>query len=265
MSHNLKKQKIFQNFNNCLKIMKKEEFDQMNKMEEEYWWHKGRRLALSKILQKYYSKSVDSFLILDFGCGTGGNFKFLSEFGKVYGVDNSKDAIDYCKSKNQLAKLIDGQNIPFQKNSIDLITVFDVLEHIDDDCAIIRECHRVLKSKKNVLITVPAYKFLWSDHDEVLGHYRRYTLKELRNKFEKNGFKTIKLNYFVTLLFPLILIYRTYRIAFSKYLDKKTSYVKFPKLLNIFFTLIMKTEVFLLNKINFPFGCSVVAIFEKKD
>ena len=245
--------------------MKKEEFDQMNEMEEKYWWHKGRRLALSKILKKYYSKSSGSLLILDFGCGTGGNFKFLSKFGKVHGVDNSKDAIAYCKSKNQSVEFINGQNIPFQKNSVDLVTAFDVLEHIDDDCAIIKEYHRVLKAKKNVLVTVPAYKFLWSDHDEILGHCRRYTLKELRDKFEKNGFKTIRLNYFVTLLFPLILIYRTYRIAFSKYLNKKTSYVMFPKLLNNFFTLIMKIEVFFLNKINFPFGCSIIAVFEKKD
>ena len=245
--------------------MKKEELEQMNKMEEAYWWHEGRRLVLSKMLQKYYSESSNPLLILDFGCGTGGNFEFLSKFGKVYGVDSSKDAIAYCKSKDQSVKFISGQDIPFQRDSVDLITTFDVLEHIDDDCATIREYHRILKAKKNVIVTVPAYKFLWSDHDEILGHCRRYTLKELRDKFEKNGFKTVRSSYFVTSFFPLILIYRMYRIAFSKYLDKKTSYVELPKSLNNFFTLIMRMEASLLGRINFPFGCSIVAIFEKED
>lgn len=245
--------------------MEKEELEQMNEMEEKYWWHEGRRFVLSKMLQKCYSKSSDPLLILDFGCGTGGNFKFLSKFGKVYGVDSSKDAIAYCRSKDQSVKLISGQDIPFQRDSVDIVTAFDVLEHIDDDCAIIREYHRVLKAKKNVIVTVPAYKFLWSDHDEILGHCRRYTLKELCNKFEKNGFKTVKSSYFITSFFPLILVYRAYRIVFSKHLNKKTSYVKLPKSLNNFFTLIIRVEAFLLNRINFPFGCSVVAIFEKED
>ena len=244
--------------------MEKEDLIQMNKFEKEYWWHVGRRYFLDKLLKKYSSDSIKNKKIVDFGCGMGGNYKFLSKYGKVVGVDSSKISIDYCKKEKQQIKLTNGVNLPFENDSIDLLTSFDALEHIKDDRAMIKEYLRVLKSGGKIFITVPAYTFMWSDHDEVLGHYRRYNVNQLKNKFDESKFTSIKTSYYVCFLFPIILIFRIYRIIFSRYLIKKTSYISLPKNLNNLLTLTIKAESFLSNKFNLPFGCSVVAVFEKK-
>lgn len=244
--------------------MTEKDYQELSALEEKYWWHIGRRFFLNKLIKKYFSVSSKDSTILDFGCGMGGNYDFLSKYGKVVGIDNSKTSIDYCKKMNQQVELFNGTRIPFWEKSINMITAFDVLEHIYDDDAIIKEYGRILNSGGKAIITVPAYKFLWSDHDEALGHYRRYTASNLRNKFESNGFKTLKISYVISFLFPSIMIYRFYRIIFSRYLTKKTSYVALPKALNSFFAMTIKLESFLLDKFNLPFGCSVVGVFEKK-
>jgi|SRR5680860_775458 len=243
--------------------MKKDDLLQMHQFEEKYWWHVGRRYFLDKLFKNYLSNSLDCPIIVDFGCGMGGNYNFLSKYGKVIGIDNSKISIDFCQKNKQNVKLIDGLNIPFQDNSVDLITAFDSLEHIKNDEEIIEEYWRTLKENGKIFVTVPAYKFMWSDHDKVLGHYHRYTKRELKDKFESKGFKMLKASYYISFLFPLILAYRLYRIIFSRFLNQKTSYIVLPKILNSFFILIIKAESFFVNRFQLPFGCSVVAIFEK--
>lgn len=242
--------------------MKEEHYQEMSDFEKKYWWHVGRRAIFFGLLNKYFSIARQK-RILDFGCGTGGNYELLNKYGEVIGVDNSQDALDhYCK-KDQNLILMKTSKIPLEDRFVDVVTAFDVLEHIENDNETVKEFYRVLKEGGKVFITVPAYNFLWSDHDEILGHYRRYGATDLKNKFEKEGFKMSKISYVVCLIFPLIFVYRIYRKVI-KNKKKKTSYVLFPKFINDIFIIIMKIEAKFIRRINLPFGCSVVAIFEKK-
>lgn len=239
------------------------EYSQMAKFEKNYWWHIGRKFILTEVLKKWINPKIKNRLIIDFGCGTGGNFEFLEKFGEVIGVDNSKIALSFCPKKN-LTQLFNGSHLPFSDNFADLITALDVLEHIDNDVSILKEHRRVLKNNGKILITVPAYRFIWSEHDEALGHRRRYIANELRNKLHQNGFKILKISYAITFVFPIILFYRLYKGIFpNNPLKPKTSYVLLPNFINTLFINFMKLESLLIGKINLPFGCSIIAFAEK--
>lgn len=243
--------------------MKETEYGQMAKFEKKYWWHVGRKFILAKILKKWAGQKTKNNLIIDFGCGTGGNFEFLERFGKVIGIDNSETALAFCSGKSA-TRLFNGNNIPFPDDSADLITTLDVLEHIDNDSEILKEHWRVLKKNGKILITVPAYRFIWSEHDEALGHRRRYIAGELKNKLRQNGFRVVKISYAVTFVFPIILFYRVYKGIFpNNPLKPKTSYVILPEFINRLFINFMKLESLLIDRISLPFGCSIIAFAEK--
>lgn len=246
--------------------MKKEEYEQMEQFEKKYWWHIGRRHILKKILQKLiFSNNGKKPLIIDFGCGTGGNFEILKKFGNVTGIDNSETAVKYCLEKKQSVRLTNNGHTPFLNGSVDLITALDVLEHIDNDIAAIKEFKRILKKNGKLIITVPAYRFLWSEHDEALGHRRRYLAYELKIKLNQTGFIVLKASYMVFFTFPIIFAYRLFRGIFPKASSKpRTSYIILPALANYFLVWTMKIESFLLNRMNLPFGCSIIIIAEKK-
>ena len=95
-------------------------------------------------------------------------------------------------------------------NSFNLITLFDVLEHIENDHNALLHLNKLLKNQQFILLTVPAFNFLWSDHDDALSHYRRYTKKTLSLVLENSGFKIIRISYFMTWIFPFIGLYIEY-------------------------------------------------------
>ena len=155
---------------------------------------------------------------MDWGCGTGANFKILKKFGTALGVDASKTAINECKSKGINNVLLINSMDTFQPiKPFDLFTSFDVLEHIQDDNKFLYGIHKFIKKDSFVLVTVPAYQFLWSSLDEVLGHKRRYNRSELISKFEHKGFNVLKASYFNTILSPIFFLVR----LFQKLRNKK--------------------------------------------
>jgi len=241
----------------------KENYDQMNKLENEYWWHVGRRFILTRLIKKYAVCFKRDLSIVDVGCGTGGNYEFLEKFGNVIGADNSVFAAEYCKKKGKPVKLISKNTLPFNDGSCDLVTLFDVLEHIERDGEMLKECLRILKKEGKVVTTVPAYRSIWSGHDEILGHYRRYSKKELKEKIEDRGFRIIKMNYCITFMFPLIFIYRLTNKRFHGKSRTNSAYFIFPKIINSLFIAILRLESYLVDKIKMPFGCSIIAVFEK--
>jgi len=175
--------------------------------ERTYWWFVGRREIINNVLNKYLPRN--NFNILDWGCGTGANFNILRKFGTVLGVDASTTAINKCKSKGINNVLLNNSLDTFQPHvSFDLFTCFDVLEHIKDDKKFIQDIHRFTKKDSFVLVTVPAYQFLWSNLDDIVGHKRRYTRSGLISIFEKNGFKVLKASYFNTILSPIFILIR---------------------------------------------------------
>ena len=229
--------------------------------EKEHWWYKGRREIISTIINKYIRKN-QKLKILDFGAGSGTNSAMLSNYGDVYVYEKDKNIQDYLKKK-------------FEKNSnifvleeinenifFDLIIASDVIEHIENDDNIIKFLYKILKVDGKILITVPAYNFLYTERDKVLGHFRRYNSNMLKKKTEKY-FKIIKLSYYNFFLFFLSLILFLFLKIF-KIKNLITSPERTPNfMINNLFCNIFKSEKFFLKYLNFPFGASIIYFARK--
>ncbi len=204
--------------------------------------------------------------ILDVGCGVGAMLKYLRPFGHVTGLDSSEEAVRICNllygegSGVKLGNLT--KEVPFEKKSFSVITLLDVIEHIDDDLEFLRTINDLLMEDGILICTVPAYPFLWGGQDILSYHKRRYWLKELREKIQASGFKIKKISYFNTLLAPFVFLIRL--VVLPKYRMKPKSDVKiYPYGLNTLLKKIFFLEKYFLRFINFPFGISVICIAQK--
>ena len=224
---------------------------------DDHWWFEGRKNIIKKILKKNFTKKIK---ILDYGAGSGVNIEMLSKFGKVDIFEPHKDTAKYLKKKfiNKKFKVL--KKVSNKKN-YDLIILADVLEHIKNDKKKIKELSLKLKKNGKILITVPAYKFLFTKKDIILGHYRRYKTNEIKNIFLDFNIK--KLSYFNSILFlPIsicLIIYKILKTDFIDSVEKKPNYF-----LNIILFSIFNLESNIINLINFPFGISIIGFFEKK-
>ena len=189
--------------------MKHEEYERMYRFEDRYWWFVARRHLITSLLGSHYERT-GRLRILDIGCGTGAMLDDLKPFGEVIGADFSPEALQFCVTRGASAGLAraDVRRLPFADESFDVVTAMDIIEHIDDDKAASSEIFRVLKPGGRLLVTVPAFPSLWSEHDEALHHFRRYTAPRLKDLFQRVGLRVDKLSYTVTTLFPLIWVYR---------------------------------------------------------
>lgn len=244
--------------------MEENEYEKLYQFENYYWWHVGRGKIIYRLL-KNYLPNEEPFVIIDVGCGTGINLATLGKFGKVIGVDSSKKALQFTRKRGfKNLRQAKAEKLPFGDKSFDLVTALDVIEHIADDLKALKEFHRVLKSQGLLLITAPAYQFIWSEHDEALHHFRRYTASQLHQKLNRAGFRVVKRSYVITFTLPLILGYRLLKGILSKgNLTPQTSYVILPKFLNNLLIFTLKLEGQLLKYINLPFGTSVICLARK--
>lgn len=247
--------------------MEIEKYHEMEELEKFHWWFAYRQNILKLMLKKYLFNLKKDAKIVDIGCGTGGNIQLLSEhFENITGIDNNDIAIEYCKNKN-LKNILKAQlpdlNI-IEDNSVDLILLFDVLEHLEDDKFALSVLKNKLKDGGCVLLTVPAFSFLWSKHDEIFHHKRRYNLKQIKKIFKELDLKIVKASYLYFLLFPVVLIMRLLKQLF-KSLATKDDFKINNKLLNSFIINFLSIEEFLLNYFNYPFGSSILILAEKNE
>lgn len=235
----------------------------LNETAEENWWYRVRRKMVKNFIKRYSVGGDKRGLeILDIGCGTGALLKELEDFGVCYGLDNSWQAIDFCK-KGLIGnvKIGDATNIPYKDNKFDIVLAMDILEHIKDDELSIKEIRRVLKDGGLAIIFVPAFNFLWGKSDELGRHYRRYRLKDLKLKIKNNGFYIIKASYFNFFLFAPIMFARFFIRILS--IPIKSENEIGIKSINSILYFIFYTESILFNYINFPFGVSAMVICRK--
>jgi SAM-dependent methyltransferase len=176
-------------------------------VEDRHWWFRGRWTVVEALLAR--TSLPASPRILDAGCGTGGNLRRYAQHGEVEGVDPSADAVRFCRERGfdsiQQAGL---EELPFEDSRFDLLAATDVLEHIAAERDALRELWRVAKPGGALLLTVPAYMWLWSEEDENLHHQRRYTRHRLRLAVEGAGWEPQLATYFNTLLLPPIALAR---------------------------------------------------------
>jgi SAM-dependent methyltransferase len=175
--------------------------------EEAHWWYRGRR-AIVRDAVRSLGLPPDA-RILDAGCGSGRNMVELTAFGTVYGID-----IAPVSARQALARGIGNvtqgslDDLPYDDDAFDLITSLDVIEHIEDDVAVLRELRRVARPSSALLVTVPAYPALWSSHDEVNHHQRRYTRRTLVEAATVAGWLPERTTHFNALLFAPAAAYR---------------------------------------------------------
>lgn len=240
--------------------MKDVEIKRMAEFELGYWWFVGRRRVVETVLKKELENKSE-LKILDLGCGTGQTALSLEKFGVVYGTDRSFSALKYS-FQNGLNKVVesDSYHLPFKENTFDLVTMLDVLEHVKNDLRALKELKRVLKKNSMILITVPAYQFLWSEHDIALSHYRRYNSHGLAIVLKEAGFRISRISYFISILFPIILAYRSITKLKKDKPNPQTQLISLPKFIDSILQKILFLEAKILNTTNLPFGASIVCI-----
>ena len=236
-------------------------YKRQDEEHENHWFFEGKKNIIFSILRKNISRN--DLKILDFGCGVGINTKMLSDFGNVTCFDQSSEAIKYLKKKfNNDKKILIENNLKNCNESFDLIIATEVLEHIENDKEEIKKLHKLLKPNGLFLATVPAFQFLFSIKDIKLQHKRRYNILNFKNLIFPFFYK-IKLSYYNFFLFlPIalgIIFYKLCKIDFIDKVEKKPN-----KLLNYLFYKIFKFESIFLNRINYPYGISIIFLGKKK-
>ncbi len=239
--------------------METELIEAEEQLEAEYWWFVGRRAIIGSLLRRIPGQVA---LAVDVGCGSGRNLLVTSPHARaVMGVDRSAAAARLTAARGFPAVQADGNFLPLSTESADLLTALDVLEHFDNDIQALREFHRVLRPGGRLLLAVPAYRFLWSEHDEALRHRRRYIASELHIKLTNTGFDVEKRSYAVFFAFFPIVFYRLARGLIPKDpMAPKASHVMLPKPLNSFFGMLLKLESRMMRGMNFPFGTSIIML-----
>lgn len=174
---------------------------QTHQVEDDHWWYRGRRRVIAAALEAL--ELPPGIEILDAGCGSGRNMLLLEEFGEVTGLELSEPSVEAARDRD-VGDVLQGsvEDMPFDDDSFDLAVSLDVIEHLADEHQSLVELRRVVKPGGTLLVTVPAYRWLWSDHDVVNHHFRRYTRPMLAEAAESAGWETVSISYFNGLLLP---------------------------------------------------------------
>ncbi|MBW2174134.1 MAG: class I SAM-dependent methyltransferase [Deltaproteobacteria bacterium] len=248
--------------------MEKDEFSIMFDVEKSYWWFVGKQFLVKNILRRCSLNSLKRSRILDVGSGTGTILKLLEDYGIAYGVEVSTDAIKFLKRRdlNFVVRSDASLSIPFKEEVFSVITCLDVLEHIDDDVTLLNEMVRVCEPGGHIILTVPAFNALWSQHDSALQHRRRYTRKQMLKRVSRLNSTVIKSSYYNTALFLPILVVRKLKPLLSGRRNTASDFfVPIPRWLNALLTLLYVTEMACLQFLNFPFGVSILLILKKSN
>lgn len=236
----------------------------MDRVEDSHWWFVGRRSILESFMQSIASKtSIDGteLKILDIGCGTGANLEMLAQFGHAEGVDVSDDALEFCKKKGLDVRHGLAENLPYADETFDISTALDVIEHLDDDIAGLKEMNRVTRSRGYVLIFVPAFMWLWGVQDDISNHRIRYTRSQIIERIERAGLKVERATYANFTFFLPILAGRTL-MKLTGLKPESENNVNISAL-NEPFGKLFSSERHWLSRANFPFGVSIVIVARK--
>jgi SAM-dependent methyltransferase len=233
-------------------------YREMAETEDTHWWFVGRRSIIESILRSLSLPKTAS--ILEVGAGTGGNLSLLERFGCVQAMELDAYAREHANKRSGVI-VKDGclpDRLPFEDGQFDLICLFDVLEHVGPDVQALKAVSRLLKPTGRLVITVPAYSWMWSDHDVTLHHFRRYSIRTLREALAAAKLSDVRLTYFNAFLFPLAVFARA---ANSVFKGNRSPGSKVPnRFVNTMFLNIFRGERHLLGFTNLPFGLSVLAI-----
>jgi SAM-dependent methyltransferase len=179
-------------------------YREMAELDQRHWWYRARREVIAALIRRTACPPPDA-QILEIGCGTGHNLAMLGRFGKVDALELDEEASALAAKRLgrsvMRAPLPELEGVP--QGHYDLVGAFDVIEHIDDDDAALASIAACLKPGGKLVLTVPAHQWMWSAHDVVNHHKRRYSKRALKQLIEGSPLKLERMGYFNSLLFPL--------------------------------------------------------------
>jgi len=242
--------------------MKKGEFDKINHLEATHWWYVGTREISFSTLSKFLPKK-DGLKILDIGCGTGGNLKELNKLGDAFGIDVDEYAVKLCSENGYKCALGDLRNPNFEKNSYNLITLFDVLNEMDLSIIpkVLNDIKEGLIENGIIMIREPAMKIAGGRHDLDVNIKFRLEKHQAAELLKNAGFEILRISYINSLLFLPILIKRKVDLAVNKF--PMSDVYEHEKIVNFILLKILRLEKFLLNYTHMPFGTSLLIIAKK--
>ena len=233
-------------------------YQQMAELDDRHWWYRARRQVIAELIRREVRPPSDS-RILELGCGTGHNLAMLSGFGHVDGLELDEEA--RALSEKRLGREIMSAPLPelagVPDRGYDLIGAFDVIEHIADDRAALVSIAAKLKPTGKFVMTVPAHQWMWSAHDVVNHHKRRYSKRGLKALIDGSPMKLERIGYFNSLLFPAAVAQR----AASRVRGAEDADVTLPPApLNSALETIFAAERYLVGRLPLPPGLSLFAV-----
>jgi SAM-dependent methyltransferase len=207
------------------------------------------------------------FRLLDAGCGTGQMTKLLEEYGNAVGLEIAPEAIALAR-KRGVRNVVQGSisDPPFEAGSFDLVLSLDVIEHVDHDIQILSSLFEVVKPGGHLIVTVPAFEALWSEHDEINQHKRRYRVPQLKAMLEESGFAVDRITYCNSALFVPVLVTRKAKTWWRRVrgLNRgdgpESDLAFYPKPINELFYRILSAEKKIMKRVDMPVGVSILAI-----
>lgn len=242
--------------------------------EDRHAWFAGRTRAILKYLDAELGSihPTHERMILDLGSGAGNMAHHLAHYGRVIGIDNNSRPLAVAAQRGLPVLQSTGDALSFPEDSFDLIALLDTVEHIPNETGVLAECYRVLKPGGKLLVTVPAFMWLWSYNDEINEHQRRYTAPELNQKLTAQGFRVKRLSYNNFFLFPMVAALRLLRSdqpeLDSPHLTQEEEVYQvemeaIPEPANTILHIVGWLEAELLDRIDLPIGVSVLCVAEK--
>ncbi|RLE25907.1 MAG: hypothetical protein DRJ61_03120 [Acidobacteria bacterium] len=237
--------------------------------EHNDWWFVARRRIVFELISGFLKEPGAQHRVLDAGCGTGITLQHLAQFGQAFGVDNEPVALDFCKMRKERRLTCAAlEDLPYPDGAFDVVTCLDVIEHIEDDERAVAEVCRVIRPGGLLALTVPAFQSLWSDHDVINHHKRRYRRRQIRQLLGE-GFTIELLSHYNTHLLPIAVTVRMLKKLEMKLFPAAVRQVKaentyLPRSINSLFASIFGSEVFWLKRGSFPVGLSIICIARRK-
>jgi SAM-dependent methyltransferase len=234
---------------------------QTHQAEDQHWWYRGRRTVLDVVIARL--GLPQRARILDAGCGSGRNMVELARRGTVTGIELSETSVALARQRDA-GEVVAGSvlEMPFAEDSFDLAVSLDVIEHLEDDLGALRELRRTVAPGGSLLVTVPAYQWLWSGHDEINHHHRRYTRRSLQRVAEQAGWRQTRTTYFNSLLLPVAIVLRVLDRVSTKTTESSLDLWVPPEPLNWLLERPLALEAALIKRGGrIPAGLSLLAVF----
>jgi SAM-dependent methyltransferase len=234
---------------------------QTHRAEDRHWWYRGRRNVLERVLSKL--ALPERTRILDAGCGSGRNMVELAGYGEVTGVELSATSVALARER-EAGEVVEGSvlEMPFEGESFELAVSLDVIEHLEDDRAALKELRRVVAPGGALLVTVPAYQGLWSRHDEINHHHRRYSRRALLEAAEAAGWRCERTTHFNSLLLPVAIALRAVQPLNRSSKESSLDLWIPPAPLNWMLEQPLNLEAGLIGRgVRIPAGLSLLAVF----